>query len=219
MPRARRHVPGRGRGRGGCGELLFLVRLTSSSACTRKDFCFCLFKRFLPFPKAKPGDCKSTNGIDTADMSEFIADACNEEHDRELQTGACTCGIGQDVLGVELFPNFDFVVDQEPHCGNGDDGNHDAPESGIWFVSSVKIDRCGDCKTDEKNIEARTGDLKCCLLELVEVFAALAPDSPTICQIPMPEITSTKESTPNPKSAMLPSSSPKKTETTPSAIL
>ena len=41
----------------------------------------------------------------------------------------------------------------------------------------------------------------------------------TMCHIPMPETTSTNESSPKPKRAILSSSRPKKTETSPSAML
>ncbi len=50
-----------------------------SSACTRKTFC--LFKRFLPLPKAEARDHKRTYGVNSADMGEFVTNACNEQND------------------------------------------------------------------------------------------------------------------------------------------
>src|SRR5512139_3161248 len=76
-----------------CSLVLLHFRLASPSACASKTFFFCLLKRFLPFPIAESRNHKCTDGVNAADMGEFVSDACNKQNDRELQTGAGASGI------------------------------------------------------------------------------------------------------------------------------
>jgi len=144
----------------------------AATAAATAGKAFRLVVGFLSLAEGEPGDHQGTDGVDAADAGEGIAGAGSQQGHRQVKAGAGAGGVGQDGGGAEGGADLDLGLDQEPHEGDGDEGNDDAPEGGLGRMPLEQRQQGGNHQPPRQQVERPAGDAERPLFELV---AGLTP--------------------------------------------